>query len=87
MSYPKYKRPQHITTRHPKGEHAYFSPASGSVLKDRTKPPLNERLINYLRGTIENNGPMTAEEVAALLGFSEPTGRGARKAQQYLDAL
>ena len=53
----------------------------------RSEPQLNERLLCYLRGVIELEGPMTPKEVARLLGFASPEKYGARKAQEYLEAL
>ena len=53
----------------------------------RSEPHLNERLLSYLRGVIELEGPMTPKEVAKLLGFASPETYGARKAREYLEAL
>ena len=61
--------------------------ADGSVRKGRSEAPLNERLLSYLRGMIELEGPMPAEDVARLLGFANPEKSGARKAREYLKAL
>ena len=61
------------------------TPEDGSVR--RSEPHLNERLLCYLRGVIELEGPKTPEEAARLLGFASPEKYGARKAREYLEAL